>query len=137
MQTYTIALFGEAEKGEYRTPALCRTVSQLLELFGNPPLHSHGIDYAIQALLYQHALIYFRVREEGFSYEDYLFGIHLLQKQTLISNINAVCLPGVGDLEIIDAMNPVCELYHSLLIINESDFYDYLMEVRPGENPGL
>ncbi|HEV8052107.1 MAG TPA: hypothetical protein VGP47_06415 [Parachlamydiaceae bacterium] len=126
MPTYTVALFGEAEKGDYQRPCLCRSVGQLLDLFGNPPLHSQGIYYAIQALLYQRALLFFRVREEGFSHEDYLHGLHLLQKQTLVSGIDAVCLPGVGNMEIIGAMAPIIELYHSLLIINESDFYDYL-----------
>lgn len=131
MQTYTIALFGEAEKGDYRRPLLCQTAGQLLELFGNPPLHSRGIYYAIQALLYRRALLFFRVREEGFSYEDYLLGLHLLKKQTLVKAIDAVCLPGVGDTEIIGAMTPICAIYHSLLIVNEADFYDYLTETTP------
>ena len=126
MRTCTIALFGEAERGDYAAPCLCRTASQLLELFGHPPVHSLGIFYAIQALLYERSLLFFRVREEGFSYEDYLHGLYLLQKQTLASEIEAVCLPGVGDSGIIEALTPVCQLYHSLLIINESDLYDYL-----------
>lgn len=126
MQTYTVALFGESEKGDCLKPCLCRTVEQLLDLFGNPPLHSQGIYYAIQALLYRRALLFFRVREEGYSYEDYLFGLHLLKNQTFVPCIDAFCLPGVGDTEIIGATAPICELYHSLLIINESDFYDYL-----------
>ena len=126
MQTYTVALFGEAEKGDYQKPFLCQSVAQLLDLFGNPPLNSQGIYYAIQALLFQHALLFFRVKEEGFSYEDYLCGLHLLQKQTFIPRIDAVCLPGVGNMEIIGALTPIIEIYHSLLITNESDFYDYL-----------
>lgn len=126
MQSHTIALFGEAEKGDYQKPLLCKNLSQLLELFGNPPLHSHGIYYAIQALLYHRSLLFFRVKEEGFSYEDYLSGLHLLKKQTCVNGISAVCLPGVGNSEIIEAIVPICEIYHSLLIINESDFYDYL-----------
>lgn len=128
MQTYTVALFGEAERGEYHRPFLCQTVGQLLDLFGNPPLNSHGLYYAIQALLYNRALLFFRVREEGFSYDDYLFGLHLLKRQTFVEGIDALCLPGVGNLEIIGAMTPIIELYHSLLIVNESDFYDYLTQ---------
>jgi hypothetical protein len=129
MKTYTVALFGEAEKGDYRKPCLCRTVNQLLELFGNPPLHSRGIYYAIQALLFQRSLLFLRVREEGFSYEDYLQGLYLLQKQPYPSGIDALYLPGVGDREIIVAITPICEIYHSLLITNEADFYDYLTNV--------
>lgn len=129
MHTYTIALFGEAEKGEFQRPFLCHTVSQLLDLFGNPPSHSRGIYFAIQALLYRRALLFFRVKEEGFSYEDYLLGLRLLEKQQYVSEIEALCLPGVGNREIISAITPICQLYHSLLITNESDFYDYLTEL--------
>lgn len=132
MKPCTVALFGEAERGEYTVPCLCQTVAQLLELFGNPPLHSLGIYYAIQALLYERSLLFFRVREEGFSYDDYLYGLHVLQNQRIVPGIEAVCLPGVGDVEIIEALRPVCKLYHSLLIISESDLYDYLTESRSG-----
>ena len=134
METYTVALFGEAEKGDYQKPSLCGSVEQLLDLFGNPPIDSKGIFYAIQALLYQRSLLFFRVKEEGFSYEDYAFGLNLLKKQTLIPEFQAVCLPGVGSSEIIDAMEPICKIYHSLLIINESDFYDYLTEIQERKN---
>ena len=125
---YTVALFGQAEKGDYRKPLLCHSVEQLREFFGNPPLHSRGIYYAIQALLFHRALLFFRVKEEGFGYEDYVQGLLMLKHQTVVNVIDAVCLPGVGDVEIIGAIAPVCEFYHSLLITNESDFYDYLTE---------
>jgi hypothetical protein len=124
----TIALFGEAEKGEYRKAHFCQTVPQLLEDFGQPPPHSLGIYYAIQALLYQRSLIFFRVKEEGFSYQDYLLGLNFLQKNEIFSQLAAICLPGVGDAEIIEAISPVCALYHSILIMNEADLYDYLTE---------
>lgn len=126
---HTIALFGEAEKGEYRTPYFCHTVQQLLEYLGNPPVHSQGIYYAVQALLYRRDLLFFRVREEGFSQEDYFFGLRVLQNQSIVPEITAICLPGVGDLEIIEAITPICELHHSFLITNEADLYDYLTEV--------
>ncbi len=129
MEIYNIALFGEAEKGEYSTAYFCQSVQQLLERFGNPPPESRGIYYAIQALLYRRGLIFFRVREEGFSYEDYLSGLHCLQKQQLVPHLAALCLPGVGDREIIEAIAPVCAIYHSILITGEADFYDYLTEI--------
>jgi hypothetical protein len=129
MDTYTIALFGEAEKGDYRTAYFCRSLAQLLDFFGNPPPHSRGLHYAVQALLYHRDLIFFRVREEGFSYQDYLLGLNVLQKNEKISELSAICLPGVGDTDIIEAIAPVCAIYHSILITNESDFYDYLTEL--------
>lgn len=128
--TYTVALFGEAEKGEYRTAYLLRTLPQLVEYLGNPPPDSQGLYYAVQALLYKRQLIFFRVKEEGFSYTDYFSGLKVLQKQNIFSNITAICLPGVGDSEIIQAITPICSMYNSILITNEADLYDYLYQTR-------
>jgi len=130
MNTYTIALFGEAEKGEYRIPCFCESVQQLLEYFGNPPPDSQGIFFAVQALLFHRSLLFFRVREEGFSYQDYLQGLHHLEKKDVIPQLSAICLPGVGDAEIIEAITPICAIYHSILITNEADLYDYLTEIN-------
>jgi hypothetical protein len=43
-------------------------------------------------------------------------------------------MPGVGDAEIIDATNPICSLYHSLLITTEKDLYDYLTHAQRKAN---
>lgn len=129
---YTVALFGEAEKGDYRTAYFCHTLAQLLENLGHPPPFTQGMFYAVQALLYHRDLIFFRVREEGFSHQDYLTGLHLLERDQSPTTISAICLPGVGDTEIIEAVAPVCATHHSVLITNEADFYDYLMEVPFG-----
>lgn len=124
---YTIALFGEAGKGEFRTAYYCRTLDQLSEYFGEPPSkESRGIDFAIQALLYQRGVIYFRVHEEGFSIQDYLHGLNSLENKNLFPHISAICLPGVGNTEIIQATGSVCTLYQSFLIVTEKDLYDFL-----------
>lgn len=123
---YTIALFGEAEKGEFSIPYFCTNLAQLADDLGHPPGQSRGLFYAIQALLYQRQLIFFRVREEGFSLSDYLRGISILKKATNAPLISALYLPGVGDAKILDPLSPICEQHHSILITNEEDFYDYL-----------
>lgn len=128
MHIYTIALFGEAEKGEYHYPYFCHSLSQLVDYFGNPPEQSRGLFYAIQALLYQRQLIFFRVQEEGFSLSDYLAAVSLLKNHKFETDITAFCLPGVGNTEILEAVAPVCREYHSFLITSEADFYDYLMQ---------
>lgn len=125
MKIYTIALFGEAEKGDYYAPYSCKNLYQLSEYFGNPPQESKGLYYAIQALLFQRELIFLRIKEEGFSIQDYLYALKSLEG-ALKENINAFCLPGVGDFEILEAVTPLCKKYHSLLITTEADFYDYL-----------
>jgi hypothetical protein len=125
-QQHTIALFGEAEKGDYHTAYFCRTLSDLVDHLGNPPSESQGIHCAVQALMYERDLIFIRVKEEGFSAHDYMVGLRLLERQTLIPAISAVCLPGVGDEEIIDAGTMICHKYDSVLITAEADLYDYL-----------
>ncbi len=121
-----VFLFGEAEKGEFCTPLYCKNLLYLLERFGNPPGESQGIHYAIQTLLYQRELVFFRVRDEGFSAEDYMCGIRLLKNQELEFAFGAIYMPGVGSEEIIDAALPICHNYKSLLVITEKDLYDYL-----------
>lgn len=123
---YTIALFGEAEKGEFRTAYFCQNLEELDEYFGNPPPQSKGLYYAVQALLFKRNLIFFRVMEEGFSIQDYLSGARLLEQQRLIPHLDAICAPGVGDPAVLNALQPICQHYHSILISSEADFYDYL-----------
>lgn len=130
MTRRAIFLFGEAEKGEFCTPLVCKSLPQLAETFGNPPEESQGILYAVQALMYERELIFFRVKEEGFSISDYMRGIHLLKNKDAFLGLSAICMPGVGDAEIIDATNPICSLYRSLLITTEKDLYDYLTHIK-------
>jgi len=53
----------------------------------------------------------------------------MLEKKQLITDISAICLPGVGDVEIIDAAVPLCKNHHSIIVTTEPDLYDYLTEV--------
>ncbi len=121
-----IFLFGEAEKGDFCTPQLCRTLPQLADIYGHPPAESLGLLYAIQALLYERELIYFRVKEEGFSVTDYMRGLKLLEKVAVDLQPSAVFLPGVGDGEIIEATSELCQKQQTLLVITHRDLYDYL-----------
>jgi len=122
----TIFLFGEAERGEFCIPLFCHTLPQLAQTLGNPPNQSQGIVYAVQALLYKRMLIYFRVKEEGFSVEDYQKGLDFLKNREKIPRLDAICMPGVGDGNIIEATSDICALHNSFLIIDEKDLYDYL-----------
>jgi hypothetical protein len=121
-----IALFGEAEKGSFDSAYHCRTLGQLADYLGNPPPNSLGLFYAIQALLFQYELLFFRVKEEGFSLQDYIQGSRLLSATRTTYPLSAICVPGVGNKEIIEAIEPVCFYHHSVLIMNEADLYDYL-----------
>lgn len=81
---------------------------------------------AIQALLYDRHLIFFRVEEEGFSLPDYYRGLHHLEKGHLVQDLAAIAIPGVGDGELLAASQQICRIYHSVLLTTERDLYDYL-----------
>lgn len=124
-----IALFGEAEKGDLETVYYCSRMEQLFHFFGQPPNDTTGLFYAIQTLLYQKPIIYFRVRQEGMSLKDYHFGLHLLRDYARkIPHVGALFLPRVGSKAIIDEGLSICQENRSLLLITEADFYDYLSD---------
>lgn len=122
----TIFLFGAAEKGASCQPIMLNSLDDLLHQMGNPPSETEGIHYAIQALLFKYGLIYFRVSEEGFSYGDYMLGLKWLKKTPLHPHLTAICLPGVGDEDVIQDATSVCLQHQSILIISQKDLYDYL-----------
>ncbi len=122
----TIALFGEAEKGPLHTPFLLHSLPELPDNLGNPPKESQGLFFAVQALLYHRELIFFRVEEEGFSVNDYMTGLNFLKNNKNIKSLDAICLPGVGNKEIIEASINVSNIYKSLIITTEKDLFDYL-----------
>ncbi len=126
MHPYTIAIFGEAEKGQFQKPYFCPTLEHLVDFFGNPPEESRGISLAIQILLFNHNIVYFRVQEEGFDNKNYFFGLNFLKSKTNISSLNAIGIPGVGDEEILETVTEICHLHKSFLIAQEKDLYDYL-----------
>jgi hypothetical protein len=97
-----------------------------MEFLGNCPPETEGLFFAVQSLLYNREIIYFRVEEEGFSKADYMLGLKLLQDREKIKQIHALCLPGVGDAEILSASQNICEKRRSVLITSQKDLYDYL-----------
>lgn len=126
MESHTVVIFGEAERGEYQTAYYCQNLTQLDEYFGNPPNSSRGIYYAVQSLLFHQNLIFLRVLEEGFSTDDYLQGLRLLENQEVVPTLSAICTPGLGDQNVLNEILKACAKHHCVLITNEADFYDYL-----------
>jgi hypothetical protein len=121
-------LFGSSEKGEAGKPLYVSSLQQLWEGLGHSPQDSEGIKYAVQALLFQRRLIYFRVVEEGYSPADYKQGLQLLEQNVIKEKVVAICMPGVGDSNLIKAVTPICYKHQSVLIISEKDLYDFLTE---------
>ncbi len=133
MRHQTVAMFGEAEKGQFQTAYFCQTLAELENNLGNPPQESLGLHLAIQTLLFKKKLLFFRVEEEGFSNQDYLHGLSLLEQHQFLAEIGAIGLPGVGDKKIIEATNAICNEYNVLILTTESDLYDYLTSVLTTE----
>ncbi len=125
-QILTVALFGEAERGDFHTAYFVRDLPELADRLGDPPPYSRGILMGIQALLYQCNLIFFRVREEGFSQDDYYNGLELLKENAIVSDLTALGVPGVGDRQLLRASSDICAVYDSILLTSEEDLYDYL-----------
>ena len=124
--SYTVAIFGEAEKGELAGMHLITSLAQLSETLGSPPVGSEGISIAIQFLLFKKQVLFIRVSEEGFGLETYFQGLHLLENKNPIPNIIALCLPGVGDHIILEACNSFCNIHSALIISSQKDLFDYL-----------
>jgi hypothetical protein len=124
---HVIALFGESEKGHFEKPHIVKDLPELIDLLGNPPPESEGLFFAIQALLYEREVLYFRVQEEGFSKSDYFSGLKFLQNKE-IKQLHALCMPGVGDAEILNASHPICEIHKTHLLITQKDLFDYLIQ---------
>lgn len=122
----TVALFGEAEKGHWECPHFVKALPDLVDLFGNPPKESEGLFFAIQALLYKREVIYFRVQEEGFSKEDYFAGLKVLKNKLQVKQLHGLCMPGVGDPELLQAFQPICDFHKTQLIVTQRDLFDYL-----------
>ncbi len=123
---HTIALFGAAERGAFKTPHFFQTLSQLADHLGEPPAESEGLCFAIQALLLEHSVVYFRVQEEGFSAADYHWGLRYLNETDQVPELSALCLPGLGDPAILELTQRICLLYNSLMLVSQRDLYDYL-----------
>ena len=122
---HLIALFGEAEKGAFRHPYLLTSLPQAALTLGNPPVGSCGLHFAVQTLLYDRKLLFFRVEEEGFSPKDYLAGLSYLKQQQELPP-TAICLPGASDCHIINKTIDLCKQMGSFLIMTEKDLFDYL-----------
>lgn len=123
---YTVAVFGEAERGELAALHPITSLAHLNEAMGTPPMGTEGIFFAVQFLLFEYAVIFIRVSEEGFGLETYFKGLHLLEKKGHIPKMTALCLPGVGDSTILEACHPLCERHSALIVSTEKDLFDYL-----------
>ena len=81
MNRLKVVIFGQAQKGKFFSLMFFNSISKLALDLGHPPEETAGIFFAIQALLYNRDVYFFRVNEEGFSNKDYLYGFRLLKNK--------------------------------------------------------
>ena len=120
-----MALFAEAQKGSFEEGVEIYTPIELLHLFGHPPEDARGMVLAIQALHYNHPLLFFRVKEEGFSAPDYRAGLHWLEQKGPL-HLRGVFAPGVGSLEILNPLFQFSQKQKVPLLTTEQDFFDFI-----------
>jgi len=125
--TKVIALLGESEIGKFHHPYFFRSLEHLATTLGNPPLNSQGIDFAIQAIMYERDVIFFRVEEEGYSLDDYMKSLKIIKNKKLIKKLDAICIPGLSDKKIISKIDPICKFHRSIIITTQKDLFDYLL----------
>jgi len=119
-------VFGQAEKGTFCRPTLCRSLLELLDFFGHPPRETEGLNFAVQTLLLEKPCVFFRVKEEGYSTQDYLLGLDILNRQWEKTPLQAIGLPGVGDPQVFIPSEKIARKKNSLLLITEKDLFDFL-----------
>ncbi len=122
-----IALLGESEFGKFHYPYFCNSLEQLVITLGNPPQDSKGLDFAIQAIMYERDIIYFRVNEEGYSTDDYVYSFKIIKNRKKIKKLDAICIPGLSDKELISELDPICKLHSAIMITTQKDLFDYLL----------
>lgn len=120
-----VTIFGESEKGPLGTLLSIDSLPKLAEALGVPTENSVGVHLAVQTLMSNKIVLFYRVTEEGSNIAEYTRGLKLLQELDMPSLV-ALALPGIGDPEIQHLAKTLCKAKHSILIVNQRDFYDIM-----------
>lgn len=123
---HLISIFGVAEQGDMYRHIHIKSLQDMLLTLGHGVENGTAIELAVQSLMYERAILFYRVKEEGYEEDAYLKGLTELKKKELKSPLSALALPGVGNQEIINEAVAICKKEGSLLIMNQKDLYDYL-----------
>lgn len=123
-----IALFGEAQRGKFSRLVTLHTLEKLHDIFGMPPPLSKGIWLSIQLLMQNEIVYFYRVKDEGFSYQSYREGLDLLNRQSMQYPLKALCMPGLGDRAMIGKATEFCKKHSIIFLCTEEDLYDYITD---------
>lgn len=115
----SVAVFGQASKGETSNVYTINSHQELFCKIGDAPEGSKGIQYALEALDYGRRVYFIPVREEGCNSAEYYVALPRLFNL----GIDAVYIPGGGSFRLIEDL---LQKLKAVILISESDAYDYL-----------
>lgn len=122
-----IAIFGEAEIGSFKSLITLNSIPELTDKLGRPTKKGIGIHMAIQAILYDREILYYRIpNEEEPSCKEYLHGLNLLGRSTFINPLVAIALPAVNHRDILYRAKHLCHHCKILFLPNERDLYNFI-----------
>lgn|SRR3989338_4363988 len=125
MEKRVISIFGESEKGEYEKFYPIADLAEAFEILGSPPKETEALQFSLQILGASQPILFFRVKEEGFSFDSYAKGIELLKVNSGPFTIQALFMPGLSDPNLIEKAREACEKHQAVLLITDKDFQDY------------
>ena len=131
MAKRTILIFGESKEGQFQKLLFINSLPKLATILGEPTETGIGVHIAIQAMLYNLEVLFYKVKEEGSDEDAYLQGFRLIEKEAPSLILGAIALPGASTPKILEIANSLCDLHNSLILSNERDLYDYITRNRP------
>lgn len=121
-----VIVFGEASRGVWGQMSSCSELLDLYQIYGEPTEGSLGLYWAIQALLKGKECLYWRVRQESLSLEDYHLGLNQLSSLSL-ETWEGLFLPNMSESSVIEHAAAYCRQKQKLLLMDPLDLQDWLL----------
>lgn len=125
MKQRVITVFGETEKGTFETFYTIQSLDEAFEKLGSPLPNTEALQFSLQILGAHQPILFYRVPEEGFSFDAYAKGLHEIRDHPDSYPIQALFMPGLSDPKLIDEAKQLCEMQKAILLITDKDFQDY------------
>ena len=130
MTKRTILIFGESKEGEFHKFLFLKTLPDLAEALGEPTETGLGVHIAIQSILSNRDVLFYKVKEEGFHADHYLLGFKQLENEFHSTPLAAIALPGVSSANILELASSLCNQHRSIILFNEKDLYDLMTQSK-------
>jgi hypothetical protein len=124
MTKRTILIFGESTNGELYKLLYLSSLQDISRALGEPSATGLGVPIAIQAMLSNHLVLFYTLKEEGVNFDHYQLGFKKLEKDLPLLPIEAIAIPGVSSRDILELATPFCNKHKSIILFSEKDLYD-------------